>query len=198
MTAIITSIFLGVGLAAAAGFRVFVPLLAMSLAAHFNIIPLNESWQWVGSFPAIIALGVACVFEIGAYFIPWFDNALDTIALPLAGIAGTAAVAATVADLSPLMTWSLAIIAGGGTAGAIKTANAGTRLSSTVATGGIGNPIISFIETVVSFLLGILALLLPFIAFGVVIVILIILYRMYRKFKNTFASKDIEHNTSSS
>ena len=86
----ILSIFLGIGLAASVGFRVFLPMFALSLAAHFNAWELNDSWIWIGSWPALITLGVAMFLEIFAYFIPWFDNLLDSIAIPLAAIAGTA------------------------------------------------------------------------------------------------------------
>ena len=71
---LIFSFFIGIGLAASAGFRVFVPLLVMSISTHFGIIPLDESWIWVGSFPAIIALSVASFVEVLAYYIPWVDN----------------------------------------------------------------------------------------------------------------------------
>ncbi|HNU59869.1 MAG TPA: DUF4126 domain-containing protein, partial [Aquaticitalea sp.] len=116
MTETIISIFLGVGLAASVGFRVFLPLFALSLASYFNVWELNESWQWIGGIPALIVFGVATVIEILAYYIPVVDNLLDAIAIPLAMVAGTAVMVSTVAELSPVVTWALAIIAGGGTA----------------------------------------------------------------------------------
>ena len=125
----IISIFLGIGLAASAGFRVFLPLFALSLASYFGVWDLNDSWTWIGSLAAVLTLGIATLAEIFAYFIPWVDNALDSIAIPLAAIAGTAVMVSTVADLDPVITWSLAIIAGGGTATAIKGANAAGRLT---------------------------------------------------------------------
>ena len=137
----IISLFLGIGLAASAGFRVFLPLFALSFAAYLGVWELNDNWQWIGSLTALITLGIATVVEIFAYFIPWVDNALDTIALPLAGIAGTAAVVSTASNMDPVITWSLAIIAGGGTATAIKGANATGRLTSTGTTGGLANPL---------------------------------------------------------
>ena len=104
---IILSIFLGIGLATATGFRVFLPLLVLSLAGFYEVIPLNEGWQWIGSLTAIITLGVATLIEIFGYYIPWFDNILDTIALPLATLAGTAIMVATITDLDPVITLSL-------------------------------------------------------------------------------------------
>ncbi|WP_036386562.1 DUF4126 domain-containing protein [Muricauda sp. MAR_2010_75] len=179
----IISIFLGIGLAASVGFRVFLPLFALSLAAYLGAWELNDNWQWIGSLAALITLGVATIMEIFAYFIPWVDNALDSIAIPLAGIAGTAVMVSTVADLDPVVTWSLAIIAGGGTATAIKGANATGRLTSTATTGGIANPIVSTVETGAAVVVSTASILVPPIAAILVIIILIFIFRIYRKLR---------------
>ncbi len=179
---IILALFVGIGLAAASGFRVFLPLLAMSLGAHFGIIPLSDSWQWVGSSLALTVLGVASVVEILAYYLPFFDNLLDSIAIPLAGIAGTFLVAAALGDINPIFSWSMAIIAGGGTAAAIKTGGASTRLASSATTAGLGNPVISTVETGTSIVLSLFSIIAPVLAFFLVLVIFYFLYRFYRRF----------------
>lgn len=179
----IISIFLGIGLAASVGFRIFLPLFALSLASYFNLWELNESWQWIGSLAAVITLGVATVVEVFAYFIPWVDNLLDSIAIPLAAIAGTAVMVSTVANLDPVVTWSLAIIAGGGTATAIKGAGATTRLASTATTGGLGNPVVSSVETGTAVVVTTASIFAPVIAAILVIVILIIVFSIYRKLR---------------
>ncbi len=120
----IAGIFIGFGLAASTGFRIFLPLLALSVAGYFHLVPLGVQWAWVSSSQAIIILVIATVAETLAYYIPWLDNLLDTIALPLASIAGTLVMASTMVDLDPAWQWALAIIAGGGTAGIIKGVNA--------------------------------------------------------------------------
>ena len=181
----IISVFLGIGLAASVGFRVFLPLFALSLAGYYNIIPINENWNWVASSSALITLGIATLLEIFAYYIPWFDNLLDTIAIPLAAIAGTAVMVSTVADLSPIITWALAIIAGGGTASVIKGTTASTRLASTATTGGIANPIISTVETGTSILMSTFSIFLPVIA----ILIVILLFFSFRKLYKLFFHK---------
>lgn len=178
----IISICLGIGLAASVGFRVFLPLFTLSLAAYFNVWELNESWQWVGSSAALITLGVATIVEIFAYFIPFVDNALDSIAVPLAALAGTAVMLSTVSDLSPVVTWALAIIAGGGTAAAISGSSGTTRLASTATTGGLGNPIVSTVETGTSIVMSVLSIFVPVIAFLFVILILFIIFKLYKKF----------------
>ncbi len=179
----VISLFLGVGLAASAGFRVFLPLFALSLAAYFNVWDLNDSWEWIGSLAAVLTLGVATLVEIFAYFIPWVDNALDAISLPLAAIAGTAVMVSTVADLDPVVTWSLAIIAGGGTASAIKGANATGRLTSTATTGGLANPLVSTVETGTAAVVSVASIFFPMVAAVLVIIILVIIFRIYRKLR---------------
>ena len=179
----IFSILIGIGLAASVGFRIFVPLFALSIAAHYNLIPLNESWAWVGSSAAIITLGVATIVEIGAYFIPWLDNLLDSVAIPLAAIAGTAVMISTVAGLDPATTWALAIIAGGGTATAVQTSSAATRLTSTATTGGIANPILATVETGTSVVMSILAIFVPIIAIIFVLILFWMIFKVYKKFK---------------
>ena len=179
----IISIFLGIGLAASVGFRVFVPLFALSLASYFDVWQLNESWQWIGSTTALVALGVATLVEIFAYFIPYVDNLLDTISVPLAALAGTAIMLSTVADLSPVITWALAIIAGGGTAAAIAGTASTTRLASTATTGGLANPVVSTLETGTSIVMSILSIFIPILAIIFVIIILFVIFKLYNKFK---------------
>ena len=179
----IISIFLGIGLAASVGFRVFLPLFALSLASYFDLWTLNESWEWVGSLAAVITLGVATLVEIFAYFIPWVDNLLDSISLPLTAIAGTAVMVSTVADLDPVVTWSLAIIAGGGTATAIKGASATSRLISSTTTGGVANPGLSAIETGTAALVTAASIFAPVLAVILVIIILAFIFVIYRKLR---------------
>ena len=177
------SIFLGIGLAASAGFRVFLPLFALSLAAYTGLWDLNPSWEWVGSLSALITLGVATLAEIFAYFIPWVDNLLDSLSLPLAALAGTAVMVSTLTGMDPVITWSLAIIAGGGTATAIKGAAAGSRLTSSFSTGGLANPAISAVETAAAATLSLASILVPVLAVFLVILILAFVFRIYRKIR---------------
>lgn len=180
---LILSVCLGVGLAAAVGFRVFLPLLILSLAAFFNVIPLTESWQWIGSITAIIALSVATFAEIFGYYIPWVDNALDAIALPLATVAGTVVMVATVADLDPVITWALAIIAGGGTAAAIKGNTAVVRATSSTTTGGLANPVVSTIETGTATAFSLAAIFIPLLAGLMVVAVFYWIFRILKKLR---------------
>ncbi len=192
-TSTIMSFFLGIGLAASAGFRVFLPLFALSIGAHFgaDVLNLNESWQWVGSWPAMITLGVATLIEIAAYYIPIVDNFLDTIAVPLAAVAGTVLMGSTLLDMGEVSTWALAIIAGGGTAAAVSGTTAATRAVSTGTTGGTGNFLVNTGETAAASVLSVTSFIWAPLAFILVLITLYLVYRLWKKSRNFFTEKEI-------
>ena len=137
---------IGLGLSAACGFRVFVPMLGISLAAHSGHLTLASDFQWLGSTAALIALSIATALEIGAYYVPWLDNFLDTVASPAAVVAGVMVSASVMTDMSPFLRWGLAIIAGGGIAAAVQATTVIARGASTLTTGGFGNPLLATVE----------------------------------------------------
>jgi len=161
---ITTSIALGIGLAAAAGFRIFVPFLCLSIAAKLDLLELSSGFEFLEAWPTIIILSVATALEIGAYFVPWIDNLLDLIATPAALIAGTLLTASVLGEVDPVVQWAIAIIAGGGTAGTVQGLTVLARGASLASTGGLGNPAVSTAETGGSILTAILAILVPLIA----------------------------------
>lgn len=144
----IISILIGIGLSAASGFRVFVPLLGLSIASMTGTLELSNDFVWIGSLPALIAFSAATLVEIGAYYIPWIDNVLDTIASPLAVFSGILVSASVLTDMSPLLKWTLAIIAGGSVAGLVQHGTVAVRAASSVTTGGIGNFLVATFEFV--------------------------------------------------
>jgi hypothetical protein len=168
---IAVSIALGIGLAAATGFRVFLPLLVASVAAYVGHLHLSDNFAWLGSVPALITLGVAAVAEVSAYYIPVIDNMLDAITTPAALVAGVLVSAAVITDVPPLVKWATAIIAGGGAAGLMQGATTLLRAKSTAMTGGLGNPVIATAESGGSLVIAGLALMAPLLALGVVLII---------------------------
>lgn len=175
------SIALGLGLAAAAGLRVFVPVFGAGLAAHFGLIPLSSGFSWVGTTPALIAFGTATALEVGAYYIPWLDHLLDVVATPAAVIAGIVASAAVITDLPPTVRWTIALIGGGSAAGIMQMFSVATRVKSTLATGGVGNPVIATGETAGAVVLTALAILIPAIALLLCIAVGVLLFRATRR-----------------
>jgi hypothetical protein len=175
------SIALGVGLAAAVGLRVFLPLLVLSVAGYSGQIELAESFAWLATLPALVMLAVAALIEILAYYVPGLDNLLDALATPAAVLAGTVAAAAVMTELPPIVKWTTAVIAGGGAAGLTQGITSLLRAKSTVTTGGLGNPVIATGELGGSLLLSVLAFAAPVFALGIVLVLVLLAVKLLRR-----------------
>jgi len=179
---LLLSLCLGIGLSAACGFRIFVPLLGMSVAALAGHLTLASGFEWIGSWPALGCFLTATVLEVIAYYVPWLDNLLDSLATPAAVVAGIIVTAAAVSEISPLMQWSLAIIAGGGTAGAIQSSTVLLRGTSSATTGGFGNFLVATGELLLSLVMTLLALVLPILAAALVAFVAVyLLLRLSRR-----------------
>ena len=171
----------GLALSAAAGFRVFVPLLLTGSAARLDYLELTPDMAWLGSDAALVALATATVLEVSAYYVPWLDNLLDTVATPTAIVAGVIAWAAVTPELSPLLRWTLAIVAGGGAAGLVQSGTALLRLHSSAFSGGFGNPVLATGELAGSVSLSVLAVLAPVLAAMLGVLVLLGLAGFYRR-----------------
>jgi len=178
---LITVVAIGIGLAASAGFRVFVPMLVAAIAAKTGILPLNESFQWLSSWTAIVILGTATIVEIMAYYIPFVDNLLDTIATPLAVVAGTLLLTSVLPIDSDLMRWITGAAVGGGSAAVVQSGSALTRLTSTKLTAGAGNPVVATVENVAATGTSILSLIIPFFIVAVFLLLIIFIFTRIRR-----------------
>lgn len=180
---IFIAILIGIGLSASAGFRVFTPLLITSLATKASWVTLATNFEWIGSTPAIIAFSIATVLEIGAYYIPFVDNIMKTIATPAAVIAGAILTASFIGELDPFLTWSISIIGGGGVASITQLTTLAVRSTSTFVTGGIGNILVSIVEGITAVVMSIVTILLPFVVFIFVGIILFVFFKGIRFLK---------------
>lgn len=182
---IILSLVMGLGLSACCGFRVFVPLLAASIATKMGVLHLGDGFQWMSSTTALVCFGAATIFEIAGYYIPFVDNILDTVTTPASVIAGTLLTAsAIIPDLDPMLKWGLGIIVGGGSAGIIQAGTALTRATSTATTAGVANPVVATIEHILAIAGSIFSIVIPFIIAGIVcVLILLALFFVIRYFK---------------
>lgn len=160
----VMAILIGIGLSAAVGFRVFTPLLITSIAEKAEMVTLAESFSWIGSTPALIAFAVATLLEISSSYIPIVDQVMKMIASPAAVIAGILLTASFIGAMDPFLKWSIAIIAGGGTASISQFTTTSVRTASTVTTGGLGNIVLSLVEGFVAIVMSIVSLLLPVLA----------------------------------
>jgi len=169
----IPALMAGISLSAAAGLRVFIPLLALGLAGRFDILPLGEQFAWMMSEPFLIVVGIAAMMEAGAYYIPLVDNLLDLLATPAALAGGTVITSSLLPEMGPLAQWTLAAVLGGGAAGIVQGTTVAARGLSTASSGGLANPILATGETGGSLLAVGLALLLP-VVFGVLVIVALI------------------------
>jgi hypothetical protein len=185
------SVIVGVGLSAACGFRVFVPLLAISIASLSGHLTLSSGFEWMGTYPALVSFAVATVLEVAGYYIPWVDHFLDIVASPAAVIAGVIAMASSVAGLSPFLRWSLAIIAGGGIAATVQTLTGLTRLTSSATTAGLMNPFVSTAEAVGAMAFSAMALIIPIICAAILLIFLALAYWPGRAMLRRIRSKAV-------
>ncbi|MBJ8445567.1 DUF4126 domain-containing protein [Acinetobacter bereziniae] len=176
------SLCIGVGLSAACGFRVFVPLLVMSIASLMGWFEPMKGFEWLAIPSVCIGLAVATVCEIGAYYIPWVDNALDTIATPAAMVAGTlTTMAVSSGEMSQFASWAAAIIVGGGTATAVQMGTVAVRGLSTATTGGIANPVVSTGEWIGAIVVSVLSLIVPVLVVIVGVLLVVIAIRWIKR-----------------
>jgi hypothetical protein len=174
------STLIGLGLAAACGFRVFVPLLVAGVAARFGGLPLVPGFSWLGSTPALIAFSVATLIEIVAYYVPWVDNLLDVLATPTAVVAGILLMASTLVECGPFVRWTMAVLAGGGTAALFQGITTVARQVSSVTTGGLGNPVLATMESSGAAMLAVLAVTLPILALLLIASLLFAAVKLFR------------------
>ncbi|BCU65700.1 hypothetical protein F941_00652 [Acinetobacter bouvetii DSM 14964 = CIP 107468] len=186
----ILGLCIGIGLSAACSFRVFVPLLVMSMASLMGWFEPMKGFEWLAMPSVCIALGFATLCEITAYYIPWVDHALDTIATPAAMVAGTlTTMAVSSGEMSQFASWAAAIIVGGGTATAVQMSTVAVRGLSTATTGGIANPVVSTGEWISAFLLSILSLIVPVLVVIVVLIMVVWAVRWLRRKKQESISR---------
>ena len=157
----IPGLMLGVALSAGSGFRIFIPLLTSNLAARFGWVDVSENFAWMASDTATIVLMVATLVEIAAYYIPFIDNLLDTIAMPSSVAAGTILTSQFLEINDPAIQWGLGLLAGGGVAGTVQAGTSLLRLGSTKFTAGLGNGVFSTFENIISSIISLIAVWLP-------------------------------------
>ena len=113
----LVAISLGLGLAAASGFRVFLPPMLLSGAINVGLIEASGQLALLDGWGAFSVLLIAVVLEIGSYLIPWLDNLLDVVATPTAVLAGVGLMGSVIGaetDYDPIVQWAIAAIGGAG------------------------------------------------------------------------------------
>ena len=179
---IVAQVAAGIGLAACAGLRAFLPLLVVGACGRAGWLGLSGPFEWLATWPALIVFGVAVVVEILADKIPVVDHLLDVVQGVVKPAAGAALVVAVVTDLTPLQATVLGILGGGGTAAVVHDAKAKVLLLSSALTSGLGNPILSLMEDVVTGLGSVVAILAPLLVILFFLSALFVLFLLLRRF----------------
>ena len=162
-TQIILAILLGLGLSASTGLNTFLPLLLLSAAARFHIadVTLGAKFEWLTSDVAMIVLVVVCIIELVGDKVPAIDHLLDVVGTFLRPMAGSLAAASVLDGLDPTTASIIGVVVGAPTSFGFHTLKAGTRVASTTSTFGCANPVLSFVEDVLSFGLSVIAIFAP-------------------------------------
>jgi hypothetical protein len=154
-------------------------MLVASIAAKTGIFPVNEGFQWLASWPAVISFGTATVAEILAYYIPFIDNLLDTVTTPLAIGGGTLLLTSVLPIDNDFLKWASGFIFGGGAAAAVQGGTVLTRLASTKLTAGTGNALVATGEHAAAFSTSVLSLVIPLIIAALLVLLIIYFISMY-------------------
>lgn len=178
---LIIEIAMGIGLAACAGLRAFLPIFATGLAARLGLLHLSSSFEWISTTPALVVFGVAVFTEILGDKIPVVDHLLDVLQGFVKPAAGALLFASVALDLSPLQRVVLAIVLGGSMAGLVHLAKAKVRLASTLLTIGTANPILSIVEDIVALLGWIAAVVVPLLMLVLIAIALVMVFLVVRR-----------------
>lgn len=177
---IVLALMLGVSLAASCGFRVFTPLLVLGLAGRFANFPVAELMSWTATDTGLVCLGCATLLEILAYYIPWVDHALDSVSTPLALVAGTLVVGGQLEGMPDALQWGVAVVGGGGAAGAVQLGTVSLRAVSSAVTGGLGNFAVSTGENIMALVGAVLSIIVPVAAFIGILLMGLVIWRIVR------------------
>jgi hypothetical protein len=177
----VLAVLVGIGLAASCGFRVFVPFLVTSAAALGGYLEVAQNFDWIGTWTAFSAFAVATLVEMLAYYVPWLDNLLDALTSPLAVIAGMVLFAASVTGIDPFLKWTLAVIAGGGSAALVQGGTVLARVASTTSTGGMANFVIATVESLAGVFFSLISIAIPLVAVLLMLVVIGCMYYLGRQ-----------------
>ncbi|MBK8982802.1 MAG: DUF4126 domain-containing protein [Ignavibacteria bacterium] len=186
---IVLSIFFGIGLSAASGFRIFIPFLILSIAVSSGWVDVNENFSWLSGFPAMVSFLVASIIETAGYFNPWIDNMLDTISTPAAIISGTILCLAVINENEFYLKLILALIFGGGVAVNVQFLTVKARSVSSVFKSGMGNQIIAGFELLLSILITFATIFYPIGTFIFISILILILLKILKNAKSRLREK---------
>lgn len=179
---IVPAVSLGIGLAACAGLRAWLPLLLTGLLARLNVIELGSSFHFLASNRALVLFGIASLVEIVGDKIPAVDHALDMVSTVLRPLAGALLAASVIGPFTdPLTSVVLGLVVGTPSALLPHALKSVARAASTAFTAGVANPLLSLLEDAMTVALFFLAVLVPLAVALLVVVATLALVRRRRR-----------------
>jgi len=182
-TGVVPSLAMGIGLAACAGLRAWLPLLLAGLLARAGILELGPSFRFIASTQALILFGVATLVEIIADKVPAVDHTLDVLSTVLRPAAGSLLVASVMWRIQdPLTALALGVAVGAPTSLVPHAAKSALRAASTAFTGGLANPVLSLVEDLAAVLIFVFTVVVPVaVAVTILVITVLILRRLARR-----------------
>jgi hypothetical protein len=177
----IVNLFSAFGLSTAAGLNAYLPLLTVGLLARYtNLIHLDGPYALLTNPIVLLVIAVLALLDFIGDKIPAVDHTLHAAGLivaPLAGAILFMAANSSTGSISPLLAAICGVLIAATTHGARATA----RPLATVSTAGVANPVISFFEDVSSLVLSVLAIVLPILAFLLVLLFAFLMVTLFRR-----------------
>lgn len=181
-TTAIGSVLAAFGLSGAAGLNPWLPLFASALLHRLDVVELGAPFDDLSSTGWLVALGVLMGLDFVGDKVPVVDHALHAVGTVIAPASG-AILFAGQTGLETDIPSLVAILLGAVTAGSIHLGRASVRPASTAATGGLGNPVLSFAEDLGSGLLTAIAFLLPLLAMLLVAALAVAIVAGWRRLR---------------
>ncbi len=184
-TEILAAVALAIALAACAGLRAWLPLLAAGLLARAGWLELGPAFQFLGSGRALLVFGIATLIEILADKFPSLDHALDALSTPLRPAAGALLAAAALGQVTdPLPALVLGTAMGAPAALVPHAAKSMLRAASTTITAGIANPVLSLLEDGFALVLIALAVIVPLVVVLLLTLTSVLLARRFLRYRS--------------
>lgn len=179
---LVPSLALGIGLAACAGLRAWLPLLLTGLLARFDYLTLGPSFQFLTGNRALTLFAVATLIELIGDKVPAVDHALDAIGTVLRPAAGALLAASVFWQVNdPLTAVALGLVVGAPSALVPHAAKSALRAVATTFTGGLANPVLSLLEDLIAIGLFALTVLLPLLVAALVALTALLVLRFFKK-----------------
>lgn len=183
-----TNLLGAIGLGSASGLNAWIPLLGLGIAQRTGVVTLTEPFDRLGSTTALVVLAVVFLIDLVGDKIAVVDHVLHAAGTVVAPISGAIVFAAQENLISQSHPWAAAL-AGVVLGESVQLARGAVRPAVTAGTAGVGNPVVSAIEDAVSVVLTVLAILVPVLAFVLLVTLVVVVWRRVVRWRRRRAAR---------